>query len=157
MSEQTTPSVPLGPKSKSILIQVAFKAAVELTNGGNVPDGQKLGDTTDALYALLVAKHQDHGAGDEPRSSGGGYRRSGGGGYSGGGGGGSTVELDGVRYYDNISKKGQRYFKSVDKIDAGDHRLVFQDNPEFELLVQAAKGGTAATAAPSAAPDTAPF
>lgn len=155
MSEETTPSVTLGPKSKSILLQVAFKAAVELINGGNAPEGSKVGDVTDQLFALLVAKHQDHGAGDEPqrRSGGGGYRKSGGG-Y--GGGGGSTVELDGVRYYDNISKKGQRYFKSVDKIDAGDHKLVFQDNPEFDLLVQAAKGGASGATA-SGAPDEAPF
>lgn len=174
MSEETTvQALPLGPKSKSILIQVAFKAAVELTAAGQVPEGQKVGDTTDLLYAMLVAKHADHGAGDEPQKRGGGggsYRKS-----SGGGGGGSTgdkifLDLFGtgqpVEFWDNRDSKPTPRspdFKSVEKLNYDgkfDNVPLWLTTPKGDPIQEVqelvAKAGGGATGGASAS-DEAPF
>lgn len=135
----------LGPKSKSILIQVAFKGAIETLAARAEKFGvDEIKAGTQSLYNALVSLHEDYGAGDEPRSSGGGggYRKGGG-----GGGGNSDyappkvakedkpiVNLDffengsPVPFYDNRPFKGEGKpyksnsadFQSVNKLDIGD-------------------------------------
>lgn len=83
--------VVIGASLRSILVQVAFKAAVDL-KVADKDQGVSLTDSTEALYGLLIEAHQRHDAGDDPndiryaRRGGGG----GGGGRRGGGGGGQS-------------------------------------------------------------------
>lgn len=140
-----TSEAKLGPKSKSILIQVAFKGAIEVLATKDSPvklDDVKAG--TEALYNMLYNLHEELGAGDEPnRGGGGGFR-----GKSSGGGGGNSdyqppkvakedkpvVALDffgngsTIQFVDNRPFKGEGKpykstaadFQSVNKLDIGD-------------------------------------
>lgn len=110
--------VTIGASLRSILYQVAFKAAVDLKVAG-ADQGVGLTDSTEALYGLLVEGHGRHDAGDDPNDPRYGKRGGGGGGNRGGGGGGqrsqakvpneakSTIMLDyfgngtAVAFYDN--------------------------------------------------------
>lgn len=136
----------LGPKSKSILIQVAFKGAIEVLAIKGSATLAEVKSGTQSLYDLLVGLHEDYGAGDEPN------RGGGGGGFrgksSGGGGGGNSdyqppkvakedkpvIALDffgngsTIQFVDNRPFKGEGKpykstaadFQSVNKLDIGD-------------------------------------
>ena len=145
----TAPSY--GPKDKSILLQVAFKGAIELsTTEASVEEIKAL---TAALYEdVLIGLSAQYGAGGGGGGGGGQQQRApqgGGGGQQGGGGGGggnyprkppidrsglpiAAIDYFGngttVQFYDQRSLKGTVMadraadFMSVQKFDLGDGR-----------------------------------
>lgn len=74
----------VGPKTKSIYLQVAFKAAIETLNADpslTEYSVDQVAALTGAYYEeVLVKLGEQYGAGDEPKSSGGWSNRGGGGG-----------------------------------------------------------------------------
>lgn len=67
--------------TRSILIQVGFKAAIELATSGKIEPTQ-IEATTESMYKKLIGLHEKYEAGDVPnsRGGGGGFRKGGGGG-----------------------------------------------------------------------------
>lgn len=179
--------VKVGPKSKAILIQVAFKAAIDVltARGADQLTVENISAGTDAYFNLLMNKFEQFDAGDDPARGGGG----GGGGYRGGGGGGgnntppkvrneekSIIALDYygngqlVQFYDNRPFKADgRYspraadFQSVNKFDIGDGKgeqkqSLWLKFPDGEDNVEVQEMVRKAVGGGTAsAPDTAPF